>query len=158
MCVHSWAGSLTKLVWSWCWKGVVFHYIWLKYRFGTVTIYSDILFSHFCLKIQNWVSKKKKKKKKKMTLSFQYFGSVRKGQTNTFFKPYIEVYHLRASIPTTNKKIQGLEKKCPFSRQQTQISPKVGLSSLHFFYMSLFEREEFPSTKQNFLEKNLLKF
>ena len=28
---------------------------------------------------------KKKKKKKKLTLIFQYFGSVRKGQTNIFF-------------------------------------------------------------------------
>ena len=24
-------------------EGVIFHYIWLKYLFGTVTIYSDIL-------------------------------------------------------------------------------------------------------------------
>ena len=25
-------------------EGIVFHYIWLKYPFGIVTIYSDILF------------------------------------------------------------------------------------------------------------------
>ena len=34
---------------------------------------------------------KKKKKKKKLTLIFQYFGSVWKGQTNIFFfflRPY----------------------------------------------------------------------
>ena len=52
-------------------------YFVLKCLFGTVTIYSDI----FCLKIQNRVSKKKKK----LTLIFQYFGSVGKGQTNICF-------------------------------------------------------------------------
>ena len=67
-------------------EGVVFHYIWLlKCLFGTVTIYSDIFFKHFCLKMQNWESKKKKEKKKKLTLTFQYFGSVGKEQTNIFF-------------------------------------------------------------------------
>ena len=33
-------------------EGVVFHYISFKCLFGTVTIYSDILFYHFCLKMQ----------------------------------------------------------------------------------------------------------
>ena len=43
-------------------EGLYFmHYIWLKCLLGIVTIYSDILFHHFCLKIQNWEFKKKKK-------------------------------------------------------------------------------------------------
>ena len=73
-------------------EGIVFHYIWLKYHFGTVTVsvYSAILFQHFCLKNTKLSIKKKKKKKKekekkkKPTLIFQYFGSVGKGQTNIF--------------------------------------------------------------------------
>ena len=31
-------------------EGIVFHYIWLKYLFGTVTIHSDILFLTFLFK------------------------------------------------------------------------------------------------------------
>ena len=47
-------------------EGVVFHYIWLKYLFGTVTIYSNILFWTFLFK-NTKLSIKKKKKKKKIT-------------------------------------------------------------------------------------------
>ena len=69
-------------------EGVVFHFIWLKYLLGTVITCSDIYFEHFCLKIQNEVSKKKKP-----TLVFQYFGSVGKGLTNIFsffFRPEVQ--------------------------------------------------------------------
>ena len=41
-------------------KGVVFLYIWLKNLLGQLFKNSNILFEHFCQKMQNWVSKKKK--------------------------------------------------------------------------------------------------
>ena len=79
-------------------SGSVFHYIWLKYPFGTVTIYSDILFWTFFLEIQNWASKKKKKRKEtkkqnnKKTqhrpLFSDILGRSEKGiQTSIFFRP-----------------------------------------------------------------------
>ena len=40
-------------------EGVLFCYIWLKYLFGTVTIYSDILFNIFVKKYKIEYQKKK---------------------------------------------------------------------------------------------------
>ena len=57
-------------------EGIVYHYIWLKYLFWTVTIYSDILFQHFFKNTKLGIKKKKKKERK--TLIFQYFGLVGK--------------------------------------------------------------------------------
>ena len=34
-------------------EGAVFHYIWLKYLFGTVSNIPTFYFEHFCLKLQN---------------------------------------------------------------------------------------------------------
>ena len=104
MCVHFWPCKPSNIGLILVLDGIVFHYIWLRYIFGTVTIYSrtcgrtnflnmlpcinkvnewmnewmnsDISFQLCCLKIHQ---------KKKMTLIFQYFGSVQKGQTNIFF-------------------------------------------------------------------------
>ena len=45
---------------------------------------STVLFKDAKLNIK----KKKKKRKKKATQVFQNFGSVGKGQTNIFFRPY----------------------------------------------------------------------
>ena len=69
-------------------EGMVFHHIWLKYLFGTVTIYSDIL--TFLFKNTKLIIKKKeKKKKKKPTLM------VGKGQTNIFFfRPHDITYSI----------------------------------------------------------------
>ena len=65
-------------------EGVVFHYIWLKYLFETVTVYSDVFyFEHFCLKIQNWVSKKKIKKGQ--PLFSNILGWSEKGKQTFFF-------------------------------------------------------------------------
>ena len=50
-------------------EGVAFHYIWLKCLLGTVTIYFDILFWYFCLKMQK-LKKTKTKTKKTHNLYF----------------------------------------------------------------------------------------
>ena len=75
MCVNSWACRASELVWSWCKKGVVFPYIWLKYLLRTFTIYSDILFWTFLFKKTktNLSIKKKKKKKKEPIPCFPIF-------------------------------------------------------------------------------------
>ena len=68
-------------------EGIVFHYIWLKYLFGTITIiYFDILFQHFCLK-RNWVWKKNKKQKGR---SLFLFWVGRKRANKHFFLGLIE--------------------------------------------------------------------
>ena len=62
---------------------VVFHYIWLKYLFGTVTIYPDNLFWTFLFK--NTKLSIKKKKKKGQPLFSDILGRSEKGKQASFF-------------------------------------------------------------------------
>ena len=65
-------------------EGVVFHYIWLKYLFGTVTIYPDNLFWTFLFK-NTKLSIKKKKKKKGQPLFSNVLGRSQNGKQTSFF-------------------------------------------------------------------------
>ena len=62
-------------------EGFAFHYIGLKCLFGTVTKYPDILFGHFCLKMQNgqW------KGGKSRPLLSNILGRAEKGKQASFF-------------------------------------------------------------------------
>ena len=65
--------------------------VWLKYLFGTGTIYSDILFWTFLFKNTKFSIKKKKRKKKpktETTLAFPIFWAGRKRANKHFFKRY----------------------------------------------------------------------
>ena len=88
--VNSWACRASELVWSWCWKGCVFHYIWLRYLFRTVTIYSDILFWTFLFRNTKLSIKKKKphkqtNKNKTNDPCFPIFWVGRKGENKHLF-------------------------------------------------------------------------
>ena len=46
-----------------------------------------LLFQQFCLKMQNWITKKKNKKKNKFS---KILGRSEKGKQITFFRPYLK--------------------------------------------------------------------
>ena len=85
MCVHSWAGRPSKLVWSWVGRYCIPLYLvkilfWVTYYIFWHHFISSFLFRNTKLSI-----KKKKKKKKKKTQT--HLVSVGKGQTNIFLRP-----------------------------------------------------------------------
>ena len=63
-------------------EGVVFYFIWLKYLFGTVIIYSDFILNIFVWKYES----EYQKKKKSWPLFSDILGWSEKGkQTSSFF-------------------------------------------------------------------------
>ena len=68
-------------------EGVVFHFIWFKCLFETVTIYSDKLFEHICLKMQKLRIKKIKKNTPDPYFQIFWVGRKRANRHIYFFKP-----------------------------------------------------------------------
>ena len=68
----------------------------LRIPFGTVTIHSDFIFKSWKCKLE-CQKKKKKKKNESGPFFFQYFGSVRQGQTNIFFF-YLKNFFFRPNV------------------------------------------------------------
>ena len=91
MCVNSWACRASELVWSWWWKWLFSIISGLKYLFGTVTIYSDILFWTVLFKNSKLSINKNKTKQNDPCFPIFWVGRKRANKHLIylfFFRPY----------------------------------------------------------------------